>query len=230
MILIAEIGNCHTGDFQKAKQMVKIAKESGASLVKMQAFNPDDINGSMSRSFYAKCAFPLYYYIELINYGKEIGIPVFYSIFSKELLPLVFIQKYIKFAGSQVTEGNLKLIDNLDMFNVFISVPENKSLIGKMMHSYVLHVSNYLTATPNLERINEIKKFFCAKDNYGYSDHTIGIDACITAKEEYDVKVIEKHFVLEKDYNNITHNGKTFRDCVHAATPKQFEQLARMVK
>ena len=56
-LLIAEVGNNHFGDFRKAMEMAKIAKESGADLVKMQAFDAADVKGSMVPGFYKQCAF-----------------------------------------------------------------------------------------------------------------------------------------------------------------------------
>lgn len=42
IIVIAEIGNTHIGDIKRAKYLIKLAKESGADIVKLQKRNPHE--------------------------------------------------------------------------------------------------------------------------------------------------------------------------------------------
>ena len=49
-LIIAEIGVNHNGSIDLAKQMVKVAKDCGADIVKFQTFNVDmDLSGSFFR-------------------------------------------------------------------------------------------------------------------------------------------------------------------------------------
>ena len=49
----------------------------------------------------------------------------------------------------------------------------------------------------NLNCINTLRKQF--KATIGYSDHSLGIDACLTAVS-LGARIIEKHFTLDKKF------------------------------
>ena len=54
----------------------------------------------------------------------------------------------------------------------------------------------------------------------GFSDHTIGIDACLLAISR-GAEVIEKHFTLDK-------SNTTIRDHALSATPEEFRSLVNI--
>lgn len=220
-ILISEVGNCHNGCIKTAKEMIRVSRECGADLVKMQAFNPNDINGSMERGFYEKCALNIFQYTELIEYGKDIGIEVFYSIFSKEFKSLEGAQKYKKIAASQ-SQKNIRATERADAHNVFISLRPNDGMLPDLKVANVLYASKYLVENPYFENLTFLNQYYGR--NCGYSDHTIGIEYCIEAIQEYECPVIEKHFTLTRD---IYFNGQQFRDAIHSALPYELERLAK---
>ena len=43
VLIIAEIGVNHNGDINKAKQLIEIAAQAGADVVKFQTFNSEDL-------------------------------------------------------------------------------------------------------------------------------------------------------------------------------------------
>jgi len=220
-ILIAECGNNHVGCVKTAKEMIRIARNSGADLVKFQAFLPVDIKGSMDPEFYEKCALPWEDYLSLIQYGKELGVDVFYSIFSEELQELKKHQKYHKIAASQ-SQSNIRQTENSDATNVFISIKPNAGMLPHLNLAHVLYASPYMTINPNFENITFLNNYYHRR--CGYSDHTIGIEYCIEAYQDYECPVIEKHFTLTRD---IYFKGKQFRDAMHGALPYELERLAR---
>ena len=83
---IAEFSNMHGGDFEHAKDLIRAACDAGADVVKGQAYdNPQaiiDMGGSMPLEFYQQCMFTVDQYLELIEFGKQIGIDVFFTICS----------------------------------------------------------------------------------------------------------------------------------------------------
>lgn len=224
-MLIAEIGNCHFGSIDKAKELIKAAKESGADIVKSQAFIGDDIVGSMLKQFYKTCQFTTQQYIDLIYYARDIGTDLFYSIFSPTHWTIEWHQNYFKIAGNQMKQRyfEMKLFDSP---NTIFSISQGVDLkrVYKVKRAEPLYVGEYLKPA-QFHYIKTIEKYF--NKPVGYSDHTEGIDACVMAHDEYECDIIEKHFTLEK---NVTYNGQVYRDTVHGALPNEFELLARRMK
>lgn len=229
IILISEIGNCHFGSLEKAKTLVRMSKESGADLVKLQAVKAKDMtHGSMPYDFYAMCDLGFDWCMDLISYGISIGIDVFYSIFSKEYNQISYHQKYQKIAGSQFKkELDKDDLSEIDRNNYFISIKEeliNLLPDNSFEYANIMYVSEYMTMNPNLKNIELLKN----KSNIvGYSDHTTGINNCIEAVEKYGATVIEKHFT-DETYKK--YQGIPFRDSIHGATYKQMELLAKSIK
>jgi len=224
-MLIAEIGNNHFGDFESAKKHILAAHESGADAVKMQAFKARDlVGGSMPPEFYQKCQFSFAQYKDLIDFGKERGIDVFYSIFSEELWGLVNYQKYKKFSGKQTARA---ITDNkyIDYKNTFVSFPKDYIMAAvHTLNARPLYATAYLPTDPELFYLDYLAKV--SKVPYGYSDHTVGIKACELAVKEFGARIVEKHFTLEK---NRAFNGQVFRDTIHAANPDEFYALKKMM-
>lgn len=219
-MLIAEIGNCHFGDFEKAKLLVKTAHECGADLIKGQAFRAEDIHGgSMPLDFYRMCAFSVGQYLELIDYARSLGNDMFYSIFSRGMEAIAQRQSWRKVAGSQTKAGHLSMADDSD--NLIVSVPIGAP-VPRFKRAAVLHVSEYLTTVPHLWHIETLAEHI--GHPAGYSDHTIGIETAVIARRDFGANVIEKHFCLEK---HVEYKGVVFRDTQHGATPHEFTALAR---
>jgi len=223
-MLIAEIGNNHNGSIKKFRQMISESKSCGADLVKGQAFVYSDIKGSMPSGFYRKCQFNMWDLLELIDFAKTYyKIDLFFSIFSDEYLLLKDAQKWHKIAAGQL--GNFDFNDN---DNTIVSISCSKKILPILHHAKILHVTDYLTREPHLERIDELSKVY--NRQVGLSDHTIGVDTAIKAIKKYNCNIIEKHFVLKEDKNNIKYDGVTFRDSIHAATPKEMEKISNAMR
>lgn len=219
-MLIAEIGNNHLGSMEKARELIKAAHESGADVVKSQAFLARDItSGSMPKEFYRQCEFSFHQYVELISYAREIGTDLFFSIFSRSLEPLMIHQRYHKIAGSQSAVG-FNFVEQKDADNVFVSVREGAKK-PDMKRARMLHVSDYLTEHPGLKNIGLLAEWYGRPA--GYSDHTIGVSRCREAIEVHGAVVIEKHFTVTRD---IYFQGVQYRDAVHAAMPNELEYVA----
>ena len=55
VLIIAEIGNNHEGDFGLAKEMIDAASEAGADAVKLQTYRPDTITIDSERNDFVIC-------------------------------------------------------------------------------------------------------------------------------------------------------------------------------
>lgn len=220
MILIAEFGMNHDGTVKYAKEMIRVARECGATLAKGQAFLAKDVKGSMPAKFYQDRELSAFQLMELIQYGREIGIEVFFSIFSKEYECLSGAQVWHKFSASQ-SRNQPKLVERHDKPNVIASVNPGTRL-PDLKHAEILYACPYLATEPNLEYISFFSEYYSRQ--VGYSDHTVGIEACVRAAKNFGAKVVEKHFTLTRE---IYFNSVQFRDAIHGAVPKEFEELAR---
>lgn len=238
--LIAEVGNNHFGSMRRAKQMIKDSKNAGADLVKLQAIDGRILGGSMPPQFYEKVQFSTRQYIELIHYGSHIGIPTFYSVISNKHYNLYRNMSYFKITGTMSrdlflshtfhgsSKRNKTLCHDLLASKVptFMSLPDGCLFLAALYpKAYPLYVSDYLNLEPGFQNLSYLKKL--TKNDYGYSDHTIGPLACEIAIKEFGCKIIEKHVCQKKEEK---WGGAVFRDTIHGATMKELEQIAKVLK
>lgn len=227
--VIAEIGNSHMGDIQNAYSLIQEAKRAGVSAVKFQAGTAkgfarttDDI------AKYEKYVLSPKDFSDLAVYAKSLKLGVIFSIWSPEYLPLRLIEDYHKIPARQCRNSIIKEIDN---YNTLVSIPYNRAvreyknqlirLREIILNAIPMYcISEYPTVNPELENINLVRDVFNDGRWIGYSDHTIGIEACIEAVKKYKVKVIEKHFTLDK-------NTEGLRDHKLSA---DFEDMQKLVK
>jgi len=230
--LIAEISNHHMGNVSKAFDLIKAAKDCGATHVKMQAINKDAVKtGSMPVEFYEKCSMDLEGYSWCIEYGKTIGIPVFFSIFGDEFEEIFtrYPKMIRKIAAGQVSSKyDSHALEYMNNENTLISLKDNLQLnrlgpsISKMAKMYA---TDYCVSSDDLIILDRLN--LCLGRPVGLSDHSIGIDTCVKAITENECTLIEKHFYLG---NEIKWDGQVYRDCHHSANPKEFEKLAKIYR
>ena len=95
--------------------------------------------------------------------------------------------------------------------------------INNISDIYLLHCTTQYPSKDedaNLKAILTLQKEFNLP--VGYSDHTLGIDACVSAAT-LGASVIEKHFTFDKDCSVGT-------DHVLSATPDEFKDMVEKVK
>lgn len=224
-ILIAEISNMHLGDMDVARELIKTAKECGADIAKGQAFMPSDMlqHGVMSKMFYQMCSFSFSQYVELIEYGEDIGIPVFFSIISPHFYALTAKQKYKKITAKQFVMRTKQRIRLNDKENYFISMNVPRTIPLKKAN--LMYAQGYGKATED-STYQQLVSFY--QRPIGISHHNKDISDLKIMANCYDLPVIEKHFYFGSEIKD--ENGQIYRDCLHAADPKTFEELARIFK
>lgn len=227
--IIAEISNHHVGSVDRARELILAAKEAGADAVKAQAFGPGDITtGMMPEAFYAKSAMSTEDYLGLIDFGKSIGIPVFYSFFGKNQemwAALRGAMPYLKLSASQ-THGIAPLGEagfaGFEVANCFASA--NGPIGHKLQHIQIGYATGYLEA-PRMEKFDAICKEQ-GRRAIGYSDHALGLSGVQLVASMRELTWIEKHFFLEP----VVYEGIKYRDSIHGIGPQQFTQLVRIVR
>lgn len=243
-IIIAEISGNHNGSKSRFLKLIKKACESGADLIKIQTYEPDDItlNNKSSKfkinngiwkgknlyDLYKIACTPYSWHEEAFRTAKKYKKIIFSSPFSKRAVD--FLEKLnvplYKIASFEITD--YALIDYIAskkkpiiLSTGMASLKEIQNAI-KIIERYhdkivILHcVSNYPTEIEdtNLNRISFLKKKF-SKYMIGLSDHTNNIFTSIAASS-LEVCAIEKHFNID--------NKKT-PDSTFSIKPKMLSSL-----
>lgn len=234
--IIAEIGWNHMGDNSLAEEMIKSAKESGASTVKFQYWDPTHLKSGAwdtdgRREIYDKAALTIDKVSELQKMSSEIGcnflISVFGTIGAKVISDLGI--KKIKIPSHETT--NIKLIEFCSSHFDYIYFSAGASTEDDVLNAVeiltngdadfnLMHcVSSYPCAdeNANLNRINWLNKMH---SSVGYSDHTQSTIVPALAILN-GATVIEKHFTIDKNLPG--------RDNKFALDSKEFNEMCRNI-
>ncbi|MFG1523151.1 pseudaminic acid synthase [Halobacteriovorax sp. GFR7] len=223
--IIAEVSANHNGDIDKAKELIKLAKESGADAVKIQTYTADTMTLDMDTdefkitgglwdgytlyNLYKEAYTPWEWHKELFNYAQKLDITIFSTPFDEsavDFLEELNVPAY-KVASFEMTD--LVLIDYIaqKMKPIIIStgmstleeIKEAHATITKYHNNVVfLHcVSSYPTKAENfnLRMMNTIKEMLNV--DIGLSDHSLSNTAAI-ASVTLGATVIEKHFIKDR--------------------------------
>lgn len=241
VFIVAEIGNNHEGNFKIAKEMISAAADSGVNAVKFQTIVPElFVSKDNAARFNKLKSFQLKYsqFEKLAIFCERKGvlfcstpfdlesakflnqIQTFFKISSgdNEFFPM--INEICKYKKPIILSTGLVEINQIKKIVKFIK----KNDYYKKNNLGLLHcVSSYPTDLHeiNLNSIKYLKKIF-SNLAIGFSDHTLGIDACIFSIA-CGAEIIEKHFTLDKNFSN-------FRDHKLSADPKEMKQLVNQIR
>lgn len=220
--IIAEIGQNHNGDINKALEMIEVVKKCGADIAKFQLYNAVELFQKKNNPWYeynCKTELSKGDLIKLVEKCNEVNIEFMASVFDIERISWledVDVKKH-KIASRSINKTDLvekvlqtgkETLISLGMWN-----EENFPIFSKMDQvRYLFCISKYPT---HLSDINFNKIDFNSK-YAGFSDHTIGLSASIAAMSR-GANIIEKHFTLDtKDYGP---------DHQCSMTPSELKQL-----
>lgn len=218
VFIISEIHPQHGGDLGNATTMILQSKMAGADTVKIQLYDAEHIWGDQERSYQEISKDQLK---DLKAYSDSMGIGLFASVFDTERLDwceeLGF--PYYKIASRSVIDENLCRAIIATGKPVFISLGmydwQTKGWPYKGDNLiYFYCVSKYPTLLHEIEMPE-----FALGSFLGYSDHTIGIAACLFAVSR-GARYIEKHFTLNKGRQGFTEQA-------HACS-MDFDDLRRL--
>lgn len=242
VLVVAEIGNNHEGDPGVARELIHAAVDAGAHAVKLQVFEPDLFVRRSDEARHAQLSrFRLPHEVieELAALAGELGVPLIATPLDLEsaarLEPLVDAFKVasgdndfwplldriaatgkpVIISSGLVDTGGIKLAKDF--------VEERWRDLGVEQELAVLHcVTSYPVepAEANLAAIPVLAaELGCP---VGYSDHTIGNDACVLAAA-LGARILEKHFTLRHDFSD-------FRDHQLSADPDEMRDLVARVE
>jgi sialic acid synthase SpsE/sugar phosphate isomerase/epimerase len=239
-ISIAEIGNNHNGSIERAFKLIKLAKESGANIVKFQMRDLENLYGSE----YDSHDLSTEYIINLLNkvslcdedmykcfdYCKEIGVTPLCTPF--DLVSLSKLERYgldgYKVSSADLTNHELlsELVKTKKPLIVSTGMSNDEDidaaikLLDDNFVNYVLCHTNSTYPTPfsdiNLNYINNLRSK--TRSVIGYSGHERGFHIPLAAFA-MGAQVIEKHFTLDKSLEGNDHKVSLL--------PDEFNELSR---
>jgi len=237
--IIAEIGNNHEGSFNLAKKLIIEAAKTGVDAVKFQTFQTEkfiNLNDKKKFKKFKKFELTKSEFVKLAKLSKKKGLVFISTPF--DFSSAIFLQKLVQLYKISSGDNNYyQLIKKIILFKKKIIISTgllNHHEIEKLIKFFrknkfplrkvfFLHcVSDYPAKDleANLLSIKFLKEKY--KINVGYSDHTLGIEACIAATV-LGAQIIEKHFTLDKNYSN-------FRDHALSADTTEMTQLVKSVR
>lgn len=240
IFIVAEIGNNHEGSFKNAIKLIDKAAEAKVDAVKFQTFKTENfISSSVDekrKKKLNKFQLTIKEFTKLSNYAKKKKL-VFFStpLDIESCKDLNKIQPIFKISSgdnnytsliNNVLKFNKPTIISTGMMNLSDLKKLDNSIKNKKFKSKLsfLHcVSNYPATFQelNLNSISFLHNKF--PNRYlGYSDHSLGIEACIHAAA-LGARIIEKHFTL-------SHNFSNFRDHQLSADPVEMKEMVKKIR
>ena len=223
--IVAEMSANHNMDFNRAKDIIKAAKESGADAIKIQTYTPDTITidsdmpafrtkgiweGRTLYELYGKAYTPWEWQKDLRDYAKEVGIDFFSSPF--DLTAVDFLEELdvpaYKVASFEINDipfiRKIAKLGKPIIMSTGIAYLEDIDLaIRTCMEENNENVIllKCISAYPapyenmNLKVIPNMRETFNCI--CGLSDHSMGTEIAVAAVS-LGAKVIEKHFTLRR--------------------------------
>ncbi len=234
VLIIAEAGVNHNGSIETAKQMVKVAKECGADIVKFQTFNVDAITSKQAdmadyqkintgesksqKEMLSKLAISQDEFRELADYCRQVGITFLSTPFDIDSIKFLDpLQNTWKVPSGEITNYP---------YLVEIAKTGKKVILSTGMST--LEEINEAIEVLTRNGTNDITLLHCTTDYpapidsvnlnamltlgdkfgypVGYSDHTEGIEIAVAAVA-MGATIIEKHFTLDKTMQGPDHKA-----------------------
>lgn len=238
ILIVAEIGNNHEGNFEVACRMVEAAADAGVDAVKFQTFKTKLFTSNVDPARFerlSKFELPQVQFTQLAALAAKRGIIFFSTPLDLEsaafLAPLVPVFKIASgdnnfwplielVAGSGkpviISTGMTELAD----VKRTADFAKAKGAAGRL--AFLHCVAAYPAPATELN-LRAIPALAAALDcPIGWSDHTLSGDACLAAAA-LGARIIEKHFTLDKNFS-------AFRDHQLSADPAEMRRLVDGVR
>lgn len=242
VLIVAEIGNNHEGDFELAKKLIYKAKESGADAVKFQTFKAEKFVTITEKERYNQLkSFELSYeqFGELCSIANKNGLLFLSTPFDIESVDALdsFVPAFKISSGDNTFWPLIERVASKGkpvILSTGIANEEEIREVLRLLKKYgkpdpienwvtLLHcVSSY--PVPQ-EEVNLLSiKYLMDKFelSVGYSDHSLGITACLAAVA-LGARLIEKHFTYRKE-------NQKFKDHLLSADPKEFKEMVKNIR
>jgi len=221
--IVSELCGQWGGSIRKAEQMILQSKLAGADAVKVQLWDTHRMPGD-DREKWEYLTMSRRQFKRLAEYAQKLNIDFFASPFHKDRFDWILKSniKTNKIASSML-EWNLDLCKDMvgTGMKTFCSLGNwsNKQMPFDNKNVLYMHCLAKYPHSPT-EAIEAMPKEFI-HPLVGYSDHSIGIEACLEAVKR-GATVLEKHFTLD-------HRLQCDTESAHSCS-MDFEQLSILRK
>ncbi len=242
VLIIAEIGNNHEGNFELAKRLIELAAKAGADIVKFQTIRADkfvSVKNQLRFETLKKFELSDEQHYQLSRTATDCGVVFLSTPFDLEgvdmlntLVPAFkiasgdntffpLIERVGRTGKPIILSTGLTTLPEIERTKRCIEACWRDMKVGSelaLLHCVVAYPTP--PAQANLASIRELARTFdCV---VGYSDHTLGIDAAVMSVA-LGARIIEKHFTIAKDHSS-------FRDHQLSADPTEFKLLVTRVR
>lgn len=241
VLVVAEIGNNHEGDLGLAEELISLAAKAGAQAVKFQTILPEKLvapdQGARLAQLRRICI-PAEAHERLAARANREGVMFLSTPFYLEAVdlldPLVPAFKiasgdnnFIPLLKRVGAAGKPILLSTgmADIATVTASTRALEDIYRERQQTLPLVLMHCVSAYPtaadqaNLRAISTLRAL---GHHVGYSDHTLGTQACVMAVA-LGARVLEKHFTIAKDHSE-------FRDHKLSADPEEMRELIEVVR
>ena len=248
--IIAEMSANHAGSIERAKEIIRAAKEAGADCVKIQTYTPDTLTidchneyfaitdgtwkGENLYGLYGKAYTPLEWQAELYEEAKRIGIDFFSTPFDNETADFLedMGMEFYKIASFEMID--LDFLRHVAAKQKPMIVSTGMSTLEEMKEAvnaiyetgnHQLALLKCSSAYPAISDEMNLKTIQHMKDTFGIpiglSDHSMGSLGAVTAVA-LGACIIEKHFCLGREIEN--------PDASFSMTPEEFKKMVEDVR
>jgi sialic acid synthase SpsE len=240
--IVAEIGNNHEGNFDVARRMVEAAAHSGVDAVKFQTFRTRYFTSNADPARFARLSkFELSpaQFTELAQLARSLGVGFFSTPLDLEsarfLAPLVDVFKIASGDNdflaliAEVCKSGKPLIISSGLADMARLAKTRDFVRGEWKRHglspelAILQCGCSYPVPPEEANLRAMALIANELDvTPGYSDHTMGIEACMGAVA-LGARILEKHFTLDKHFSD-------FRDHQLSADPAEMAHLVESVR
>lgn len=248
---VAEISGNHAGKYSLLKKTIIAANKSGASAVKLQSYSPDDLTLNSNKNdfivkgaknkwnkkhlyeLYQKGQTPVKWLKKIFKFCKQKNIICFASPFSTSSVQELEKLNCPVYKIASLEINNIPLLEAISKTKKPVIISTGGSTLKEIKNALKFFYKNKNVALLkctvnypanlnelNLNTIKDLKKKF-KNMQIGYSDHTIGDIASITAVS-LGASIIEKHFTLSKKIESI--------DNFFSSDPEELKLLIKKCK
>lgn len=248
--VIAEMSANHGGSIERAKKIIREAKNAGANCIKLQTYTADTLTidcdndyfnikegtweGSTLHSLYEKAYTPWEWHSELKTLAEEIGLDFLSTPFDKsavDFLENLNVDMY-KIASFEIVD--IPLVRYIAQTQKPIIMSTGMSSLADIENAVsvireegneniiLLKCSSAYPAIPDDMNLKSMPQLGSTFNTmYGLSDHTLGNVSSIAAAA-LGARVIEKHFCLSREIAT--------PDSSFSMEPDEFNDMVNMIR